>query len=167
MTALAPISQTIEGLPGLVDRAASMLASAKTAAEVLEAREAAGLAYDMAKRIARLKNAKAAHDELVAAAHRAQADALEIEAAAKRRLADEYDAAQERGEIAGHSGGRNFKVGDSNVEANLAAPTAWRPCDQGFHKISSRYGRAWLPIHPLTLRLSLRRRHAFWPRSDS
>jgi hypothetical protein len=36
----------------------------------------------------------------VAAAHRAQADALEIEAAAKRRLADEYDAAQERGEIA-------------------------------------------------------------------
>jgi hypothetical protein len=76
----------------------------------------------MEKRIARLKNAKAAHDDLVAAAHRAQADALEIEAAAKRRLADEYDAAQERGEIAGHGGGRNFKVGDSNVEANLAAP---------------------------------------------
>jgi len=37
---------------------------------------------------------------LVAAAHRAQADALEIEAMAKRRLADEYDAAQERGEVA-------------------------------------------------------------------
>jgi hypothetical protein len=32
--------------------------------------------------------------------HRAQADALEIEARAKRRLADEYDAAQERGEVA-------------------------------------------------------------------
>jgi hypothetical protein len=32
-------------------------------------------------------------------AHRAQADALEIEAGAKRRLADEYDAAQERGEV--------------------------------------------------------------------
>jgi hypothetical protein len=44
--------------------------------------------------------AKGAHDELVAAAHRAQADALEIEAGAKRRLADEYDAAQERGEVA-------------------------------------------------------------------
>jgi hypothetical protein len=41
---------------------------------------------------------KGAHDELVAKVHRAQADALEIEAAAKRRLADEYDAAQERGE---------------------------------------------------------------------
>jgi hypothetical protein len=37
---------------------------------------------------------------LIAAAHRAQADALEIEAAAKRRLADEYDAAQARGEVA-------------------------------------------------------------------
>jgi hypothetical protein len=100
MTALASIPLAGENLPGLIDRAATMLASAKTAAEVLEAREAAGLAYDVAKRAARLKNAKAAHDDLVAAAHRAQADALEIEAAAKRRLADEYDAAQERGEIA-------------------------------------------------------------------
>jgi methyl coenzyme M reductase alpha subunit len=35
-----------------------------------------------------------------AAAHRAQADALLIESRAKRCLADEYDAAQERGEIA-------------------------------------------------------------------
>jgi hypothetical protein len=50
-------------------------------------------------------------------AHRAQADALEIEAAAKRRLADEYDAAQERGEVAtrqnnpgsvGHVPGQNM-----------------------------------------------------------
>lgn len=32
------------------------------------------------------------------ATHRTQADALEIEARAKRRLADEYDAAQEHGE---------------------------------------------------------------------
>jgi hypothetical protein len=36
------------------------------------------------------------------AAQRMQADALEIETAAKRRLADEYDAAQERGEVARH-----------------------------------------------------------------
>lgn len=36
----------------------------------------------------------------MAARNRAQADALEIEAGAKRRLADEYDAAQERGEVA-------------------------------------------------------------------
>lgn len=37
------------------------------------------------------------------AAHRAKADALEIEANAKRRLADEYDAAQDRGEVRGNN----------------------------------------------------------------
>ena len=100
MIALVPIAVAGENLPGLIDRAASMLASAKTAAEVLEVREAAGRAYDTAKRAARLGRAKAAHDDLVAAAHRAQAHALEIEAAAKRRLADEYDAAQAWGEVA-------------------------------------------------------------------
>lgn len=112
MTVPVPTTSSDGNLPGLIDRAATMLAGAKTAAEVLEAREAAGLAYDVAKRAARLKNAKAAHDDLVAAAHRAQADALEIEAAAKRRLADEYDAAQARGEVAGH--GRS-KVEPANV----------------------------------------------------
>ena len=39
------------------------------------------------------------HDTVVAAAHRAQADALEIEAGAKRRLADECDGAQQRGRL--------------------------------------------------------------------
>jgi hypothetical protein len=44
---------------------------------------------------------------------------LEIEAGAKRRLADEYDAAQERGEVPAHGGARrgaNFKIGDSKLE---------------------------------------------------
>ncbi|THD71304.1 hypothetical protein E7681_18305 [Thalassobius vesicularis] len=112
MTALLPIPQGDPSLPGLIDRAATMLSNAKTSAEVLEAREAAGLAYDVAKRAARLSRAKSAHDDLIAAAHRAQADALEIEAAAKRRLADEYDAAQARGDVAGH--GRS-KVEPANV----------------------------------------------------
>ena len=112
MTALAPVSATSQDLPSLIDRAAKMLAGAKTAAEVLEAREVAGLAYDVAKRAARLQRAKSAHDDLVSAAHRAQAHALEIEARAKRRLADEYDAAQARGEVAGH--GRS-KVEPANV----------------------------------------------------
>jgi hypothetical protein len=87
-------------LPGLVDRASSALAGARTAAEVLEARDMASFAYDAAKKAARLLRAKKAHDELVGAAYRAQADATEIEARAKRRIADEYDAAQERGEVA-------------------------------------------------------------------
>jgi hypothetical protein len=49
----------------------------------------------------------------IAAAHRAQAQALEIEAGAKRRLADEYDAAQERGEVAKkNDGDRSSKAED-------------------------------------------------------
>jgi hypothetical protein len=41
-----------------------------------------------------------AHDDLIATAYRAEADALEIGVLAKRRLADEHDAAQERGDVA-------------------------------------------------------------------
>ena len=52
---------------------------------------------------------------IIAAAHRAQADALEIEAQAKRRLADEYDAAQARGEVAGPATGRPKSVPDGNA----------------------------------------------------
>lgn len=112
MTAIAPISSEAQDLPSLIDRAASTIAGAKTAAEVLEARDMAGLAYDVAKRAARLQRAKSAHDDLVAAAHRAQAHALEIEARAKRRLADEYDAAQARGEVAS---GRPKSVENGNT----------------------------------------------------
>ena len=120
MTALMHISSPAQDLPSLIERAARMLAGAKTAAEVLEAREAAGLAYDVAKRTARLRSAKVAHDDLVAAAHRAQADALEIEAAAKRRLADEYDAAQARGEVVGAHDGARKRVEDANAIATTS-----------------------------------------------
>lgn len=101
MNALAPITAEAS-LPSLVRTAASKLAKAETAAEVLEARELAGEAYDAAKRAGRLARAKAAHDEVISTVYRAQADALEIESMAKRRLADEYDAAQERGEVRSH-----------------------------------------------------------------
>lgn len=100
MTAAVPAIDTRDTLPSLVERAASALANAKTSAEVLEARDLAGLAYDAAKRAARLARAKKAHDEVISAVYRAQADALLIEARAKVRLADEYDAAQERGDVA-------------------------------------------------------------------
>ncbi|WP_244561737.1 MT-A70 family methyltransferase [Mesorhizobium australicum] len=105
-------------LPAFVRRAAEMLAAASSAAEVLDARDHAAMAYDAAKRAARLATAKGAHDEVVAAVYRAQADALEIESLAKRRLADEYDAALERGDVAGHGGrrGNQFaKVRDGNL----------------------------------------------------
>lgn len=120
MTELVPIPTAASDLPSLIDRAASMLAGAKTAAEVLEAREFAGLAYDAAKRASRLHRAKSAHDVLIVAAHRAQADALEIEAAAKRRLADEYDAAQARGEVVGAHDGARKRVEDANAIATTS-----------------------------------------------
>lgn len=106
----APALIDQQTLPALVQRAAAQLASATTAAEVLDARDTARVAYDAAKSAARFAKAKGAHDELIAKAHRAQADALEIEAMAKRRLADEYDAAQERGEVRTQGGDQNSKV---------------------------------------------------------
>jgi hypothetical protein len=102
-------------LPALIDRASKALAGARTSAEILDARVQANVAYDAAKLAARLGKAKKAHDDLIAAAHRAQADALEIEAAAKRRLADEYDRAQERGEVQRHGGQGKRDVPEQNI----------------------------------------------------
>lgn len=95
----APAIIEAERLPAMVREAAQRLAAAETCAEVLTARDMAHVAYDTAKIAARLAKAKMAHDQVCIAAMRAQADALDIESAAKRRLASEYDAAQERGEV--------------------------------------------------------------------
>lgn len=73
------------------------------------------LAYDAAKRAARLARAKKAHDEVISAVYRAQADALLIEARAKVRLADEDDAAQERGEVQRHGGQGKRDVPGGNI----------------------------------------------------
>jgi hypothetical protein len=89
-----------ETLPSLIDRAARALGEARSSGEVLEARDLARVAYDVAKSAGRMARAKDAHDQVIRAVHRAQADALIIEARAKMRLADEYDAAQARGEEA-------------------------------------------------------------------
>lgn len=96
-----------ESLPVLLHRAASALDAATTSAEVLEARDMASVAYDVAKSAGRIARAKQAHDEVLSAVYRAQADALKIEARAKMRLADEYDAAQERGELRQANTGRS------------------------------------------------------------
>jgi N6-adenosine-specific RNA methylase IME4 len=116
-------------LPSLVKEAAAALSRATTAAEVLDARDKAGAVYDAAKRAARLQKAKRAHDEIIAATHRAEADALEIEAMAKRRLADEYDAAQDRGEVHKAGGNRKIKVPNGNVEPASAAEIGIRRKD--------------------------------------
>lgn len=109
MNALAPITEA-KSLPALVRNAADKLAAAETSAQVLEARELAGIVYDAAKRAGRLARAKSAHDEIIATVYRAQADALEIESVAKRRLADEYDAAQRRGEVRANGGDQSSRA---------------------------------------------------------
>ena len=98
--AVAANDNVAAGLPALVRRAADQLASATTAAEVLEARGEADFTYDTAKSAARMARARGAHDEVVAAALRAEADALYIKAMAEKRLAEEYEAAAKRGEVA-------------------------------------------------------------------
>ena len=107
----------IERLTALIEDAANILTNAHSAAEVLDARDKASAAYDGAKLAARLLQARDASNTVVAAAHRAQARALEIEAGAKRRLADEYDAAQERGEVATGKDGPGAGVLNGNAKA--------------------------------------------------
>ena len=101
-----------QSLPFLVNKAASTLASAASSAEVLEAKDLASAAYNAAKSAGRMKAVKDAHDDLLVKVYRAQADALIIESQAKVRLADEYDVAQERGEVA--SNGRRKTVENDN-----------------------------------------------------
>lgn len=114
LTIAAPAS-----VSALVRSAASKLAAAETSAEVLDARREATVAYDAAKSAGRMAKAKQAHDEVITAVYRAQADALEIESLAKRRLADEYDAAQDRGEVR------------ANGERSFSAPEKVGPADIG------------------------------------
>ncbi len=107
-------------LPDLVRRAATALASAETAAEILEARQIARLARDVLKREAAVLKAKSAHGDVIAAVRRTQADALEIESLADKRLADEYDAAQERGEVATGRDGPGAGVSGGNAKVTAA-----------------------------------------------
>lgn len=112
MTALAvvdagriAVNDNIASLRALVRRAAQTLDGATASAGILDATAQAGFAYDAAKAAARFAKAKGAFDDVMLSVYRSQADALEIEAMAKRRLADEYDAAQARGEVVGNKGG--------------------------------------------------------------
>ncbi len=86
----APATPIVNGaacsLPALIDRARTRLAEARTSAEVLEARAAARAALHYAK--------------LQKAANETQADCLLLIKRAEMRMADEIDAAQQRGEVA-------------------------------------------------------------------
>lgn len=115
------VADSSAALSILLDRASRTLSEARTSAEILDARDQAAFAYDAAKRAARLAAAKGAHDNLIATAYRAQGHALEIEAKAKSRLADEYDAAQERGEVQTVGGDRKTIVPERNNDPPTVA----------------------------------------------
>jgi hypothetical protein len=115
-----------ETLPQLIDKATAALDAARTSAEVLEAREMARLAYDAAKSAARIAKAKQAHDTLMVEVHRSQAHALAIRARAEMRLAEEYDAAQERGEVASGSVRTDIVASHNDVRPATAADLGLR-----------------------------------------
>lgn len=119
----APAIIPSETLPILIDRATAALDNARDSAEVLEARDMARMAYDAAKSAGRIAKAKQAHDSIISDVHRAQAHALAIRARAEMRLAEEYDAAQERGEVAKGSTGRGDKIvsGGNDIKPATAA----------------------------------------------
>jgi hypothetical protein len=113
------IAGRVEGLPMLIEKAAAALASASTAAEVLEAKTSAKVAYEAAKLAAQLARQKDAHDTVMAACPRCMGDALVIEAQAMCLLADQYDAVQERGEVA--KPGQQDRVRD-NIQNTILSP---------------------------------------------
>lgn len=106
-------------LPAVIERARALF----DAGDVVNARLVAAVAYDGAKQAVSAARRFRLAGELVDKARRLQGDALLIEVRAKVRLADEYDAAQARGEAA--KPGRPKNLPDENVftadEAGLSA----------------------------------------------
>jgi phage N-6-adenine-methyltransferase len=97
----APLAiREAESLPALIDRASARLAGARSAGEVLEARDAARAALALAK--------------VMQAANETQADCLRIIARAEIRMADEIDAGQARGELQTAGGDRKTIVRSSD-----------------------------------------------------
>jgi hypothetical protein len=70
---LVTVSEIAKSLPTLVRRAAQRLTTATTAAEVLDAKAMAAVAYDAAKSAARFAKAKGAFDEVIKVVYNAQA----------------------------------------------------------------------------------------------
>jgi hypothetical protein len=104
------VTNDLARLPQLIEQAIAALDKATTAAEVLDVQMQAGVVYTAAKAAAQFARMKDAHDTVVNACRKVMGDALVIEARAQCRLADEYDAAQERGEVQKAGGNRKSKI---------------------------------------------------------
>lgn len=117
MTDLNPPTMIAEAekLTPMIRRAADALAKATTASEISDVVDQAALVYDAAKVSSSFLKKQAAQVEVIAACHQAMGDAMNIKARAQFRLADEYEAAQARGELATQShGGANIPHGVPN-----------------------------------------------------
>ena len=119
-TEIAPTPQAnlpadMSALPALLAKAKATLENATSAAEVLEAGQQADAVYDVAKLKARLLRAQGAHDEIVTACNELAADAFVMKSRAEVRLAEEYGAAQVRGEVAGPGQPRKSNVPNENI----------------------------------------------------
>jgi len=113
------MSNEIETLSRLIAQASATLAKATTAAEILDAYNQADVSYSAAKKAIQMSKVKTAHDTVVASCRKVMGDALVIETRAQCRLADEYDAAQGRGEVKV----RGNKSGKSNIPNENNTPT--------------------------------------------
>jgi hypothetical protein len=113
------MTNEIEKLPVMLSRAMTTLEQAKDAGEILEAKAMASAAYDAGKIAERFAKMKQAHGDVIAAIRKTQADALVIEARAQCRLADEYDAAQERGEVKGHGNKKKSDIPNENITSTV------------------------------------------------
>lgn len=80
-------------IPAIIDRASARLISARTSAEVLEAKAIAEAALH--------------YSRVTKAANETHGDCLRIITRAEMRMANEVDKAQERGELASHGGDRS------------------------------------------------------------
>jgi hypothetical protein len=150
LTAISVIP-SVDAIPAILARASSTLDAAKSSAEILEARDTAAFAYDAAKSAARINRAKGAHDDLVQAAHRLQGEALRIDARAKFRLAEEYDAAQERARLRVEGSREMFRMGTLSLPSRTSASPGRTSSRRG-KSATQRRGR----------RASSTRRSALW-----
>ncbi|MCA1776104.1 MAG: hypothetical protein LC676_10980 [Loktanella sp.] len=105
----------------LVDEARASLEVARTSGEVLEARDKARVAYDAAKSAIRIAKARKASLTVVHQAHEFQGQALHLRCRAEMRFAEEYNAAQDRGEVATGNRTLDFSVGDGDAKPATAA----------------------------------------------
>ena len=120
---LALVTHTV-ALPELLDQAAARLEHARSFAEIMEVVSLADRAYDEAKRAARVAEMMEAHEQVRTVSNDLTGKMLQILHRADCRLADEYDAAQARGEVVGSKGGGSGSNQFASVPKRNGSATA-------------------------------------------